>query len=564
KGNVLELGLEDEVPSRANALLDSLITYYNKLGIEESNQVALNTIDFIDERLQYISGELTDVEGGLQSFKEKNKTLGLSNEGELLLENLSAYDKEVATLEIQKEILKNIQKYLSDDQKAFDYVPTNLGLTNLTLVGLLEQFNMLLSQRLRLSSTAGESNPRWLEINAQIESIRSKIIQNINSIQQDFNVALQKTQNKARELQSRVRAAPKMERQFLEIRRQQNIKESLYLFLLQKREEAALSLAMTVPNAQIIDPANNTVKPIRPMKFNIFLIAMAIGLIVSSIIIYLRETLNTKIEDENDLTSLTSVPLLGRISKNSQKTSIVVTKESRTIIAESFKALRTNLNFIKNDNPSTVISITSTISGEGKSFISINLALAYAALDKKVALVGMDLRKPKLTDYLEESNPLEGVSTYLAGRSNFESILFKTNIGENITLVPSGPIPPNPNELLQNDRLKVLIDELRSRFDYIIIDTSPVGLVSDAIIISEFADQTLYIIRKSYTEKGALKLLNELYISHKVKGLGIVLNGITSNNRYGSYSYSNQKYYTYYDSEERGLMAKVKSFLRIK
>lgn len=557
--SVLEMTFKSPIPKKGVDILNTLVEVYNQATIEDKNRVGRNTIQFIDDRLKYLTRELADVESDLEQFKKTNEIPAeFSASVEDLLNQLSGTDQELARLEVQKSILEGLEAYLKDQLTLNEPAPVNLLPNNPRVSGLVDRYNDLLLERSRLAVAVTPENPSLKNLNAQVDVFRQSILTTLRNIRQETDLTINKIRGQSQRFQSRIGAFPSKERGLIEIKRQQSIKESLFLYLLQKREETALSLAVAVPNSRVVDPALNSGIPISPNKRSIYLLSLLIGLLIPSGWIYFRHLLTNTVQSESDISTQAAVPLLGAIAYKKVDDPVVVQANSRSAMAEMFRLLRTNLQFLSGGKSNQAVLITSSSSGEGKSFVTLNLGITLALADKKTVILELDLRKPKLIRYLTKQPAENGITHYLIGQLDAGQIVQQSNLHSNLYYVASGPIPPNPAELLLSDRLKTLLEQLRRDFDYILLDTPPVGMVADALLLGEQADCSLYVVRHGHTQKSTLSLIHELYTQKKLPQLAVVYNGVKSQGRYGygygkgyGYGYGYGYHYGYYDDEKR-------------
>jgi capsular exopolysaccharide synthesis family protein len=559
--SVLTLEIEDPVARKAADLLNMLIRVYNESAIDNKSQVASQTLDFIDERLRLLTDELSSVEGGLESYKQRNQipaeTAGTID---IILNEISSYDNAMTQQQIKLELLGAIEEMLERDVEEFELIPANLILEDASgLNQQIAQYNELLSNRERLKRSAAVNNPQLIETNQQLAKMRGNIVQSIDLYKRSVRLTTNETQQKISELQRRISQVPRQERELLEIKRQQNIKEALYLYLLQKKEEMALSAAIVLPNAQVIDAAVPNLEPIAPVPNRVYAVCFLLGLALPIGVIFLREMLDTNIYEESDIERLSDIPILGVLPEAGTKEKVVVTKESRSAIAERFRLLRTNLNYVSRRKDHQTILLTSGEGGDGKTFLTINLAISLALNGHKTVVIGMDLRKPKLSEYLvsRPDHNEKGVSNFLIGDMGPEQIVSRSEINKNLYYIPSGPLPPNPAELLSN---KPLVDKLfeyvQAEFDYILIDTSPVGLVTDALLLQAYADVSLFVVRSGKTPKEVLRRVDAMSRDGKLTNPAIILNGVTAGKGYGYYGKSNGYYY---ENTKKSWLSKLKS-----
>ncbi len=558
QSTVLDLSLQHTNLDLAKDILDTLILVYNEASLADKNQITESTIRFIDERLGLISGELTSVEKDVEAFKTSNKLTDITGEASLYLENVKVNDAQLNEVNIKLAAIQDIQRYVNSNSSK-EKLPSVFGINDPVLLGQITQLSELQLQRDRLLATTQEDNPLVQPLIKQIETTRSSIlssIQNINSSLMGSKRALESNNSR---FEGSIRKIPTQERQFIGIKRQQTIKETLYLYLLQKKEEAALSYASTLADSRIIDQAYSSGQPIKPKKALTYLIALFFGVAIPVGYLYLKELFNNRILSVADISNRTGTPVVGDIIYQEDTEPIVVTAVSRSAISEQFRAIRTNMQFIQGkqiNKLGRVTLFTSSMSGEGKSFIASNMAAAFAISGQRTVLLELDLRKPKISKYLNLNNKT-GLSNYLIGKAEIENIVKPSIIHENLFTIGSGPIPPNPSELLIQESLDELIQYLKSNFDEVIIDAPPIGLVTDAQILSRLADTTLYIIRHGVTFKEQVSQLNGLYNDHKFPKLNIIFNGVKIGGSYG-YGYG----YGYYSDDHSHSRKKIKNIIK--
>ncbi|PKV63236.1 GumC family protein [Pontibacter ramchanderi] len=560
---VMELSLTDPVPAKGKDILNKLIEVYNRESINEKNLAVTKTIQFIDERLIYLTGELSAVEKDVQNYLQENRIIDQSASGGLYLNTAHGLKQQITDNEIKLEILKSVESYLQKEENKYELVPTSLDISDPTLGGLIANFNNLQNQRRRLGRSVTESNPILRNVNEQLDILRLNILENIRNIREGLLVIRRNLQANARQFESQVWQVPSMQRELTEINRQQGVKEGLYLFLLQKREEAALSQAITPSNSRVIDPAVAGGSPIEPQSTNIYLIALLAGLAIPFAGIFLRDMLNDTVIEIRDVERATPTPILGEIGHNDTDQMLVISQQSRSSSAELFRLLRANLQFAAGGKENKVILVTSSMSGEGKTFFSLNLAASLVMTGKKVIVLGFDLRKPKLTQGVNLPNNI-GITNYLISDTvEVEDLIQFAPEMQELAIIGSGPIPPNPAELMLLPKIGTLIDELKAAFDYIILDSSPVGQVADSLALAPYIDSSLYIVRYNYTHKKQLQIIDELYKSRKLKHPMIVLNDAKKSNSYGySYGYG-YGYGNYYEEDgKKGLGGKLRKLVK--
>ncbi|RXG26005.1 GumC family protein [Leeuwenhoekiella marinoflava] len=556
---LLELRLGSPVKQKAQDILDQLIFEYNKEAIEDKNEVAVNTARFINERLDIISGELDTVEVGLEEFKETNSLTNIEAESSLFIQSASDYRKREQELQTQLTIAQSVIGYLQEDGKT-SLLPADIGLEGESVNVQIASYNGLVLQRNRILSGATEKNPTVTRLNAQIGQLRQTILGGLERTVSSLKIGLRDLKQQSRVIGSQIAQVPTKERQFRDISRQQEIKEALYIFLLQKREENSLSLAATSPKAKIVDSAYSLSIPLYPKPKIVLAAALLLGLGIPFLIIYIRRLLNNKIERREDLEKITKeIPIVGELPRVAKGDSDLVEENDRSVLAESFRILTTNLQYLlvnaKHEDKGYCLYTTSTVKGEGKTFTSINLAMTLANTGKKVVLIGADLRNPQLQRYDSDSKSMLGVSDYLVNDDHkLESLIHDSKFHPKLKLFLSGSIPPNPSELLRQSKFGRMIAELREQYDYVIVDTAPAMLVADTFLISKYADLILYVTRAGYTEKKLINFAVDAQNDGKLHDISFVINDVkTANFGYGN------KYGYAYGQDQPNLWKRFKS-----
>jgi capsular exopolysaccharide synthesis family protein len=565
--SVIQLSLKTTVPERGEDFLNTLLQKYQQAGMEDKNEMAANTIKFVNTRLDSLTQELNGVESRLQHFMSTNGMANIEEQSKLFLDQASQLDQELTKQQLQLKILQQIHQYVSQPEKSYDLVPSTLGIQDPTLLSLIQQYNALQLQRSQqVRAGASPNNPIVKTMDHQINELRNNIRENVSNLEKSVQLAINKLEEQNQAFENKIRNVPKLQRDYISIKRQQDIKQTLYIYLLQKREEASITKAAAVSNSKVIDPAKTIPQPVAPKKRLIYLAALLLGLGLPGGLLYLKETLSRKITSRQDVEALTDVPIYAEVGHSQKEGPLVVMSGVRSPVAEQFRNLRTNLNFVLGaTGKKKIILITSSMSGEGKSFVSLNLAMTYALLGKRTVLVDMDLRRPKLGRYLNMENHL-GVSSYLAGEKMLEALPAELTFGQhNLHFINSGPVPPNPAELLLQPAMDEMITWLQEKYDYILLDTPPVGLVTDAQVLEKYADASLYIIRHNYTMKEQLRGLKNLQQDKKLPGLGIVLNDIKAGDSYrygyGGYGYG-YGYYSENGHANSSVYQKVKASIK--
>ncbi|MGY3055211.1 tyrosine-protein kinase Etk/Wzc [Pedobacter sp. UYEF25] len=547
QSTVLDLTLETHVIERGKAILNTLIQVYNEAALSDKNRTTQSTMDFIDVRAKLISGELTSAEKDVEKYKSERGLTDLSSDASVFLDNVKANDAKLSEVNLKLSVIGDIRRYVNSKSPG-EKLPSTLGIEDPTLLAQINQLGQLQLDRDNLIASTGENNPRLLPIESQIETLRSGIKSSVENIYETVDNTKKALQGNNSQIQSSIKSVPGQERQLIGLERKKSIKETIYLYLLQKKEEAALSYASAVADSRIVDPAFGDSIPIKPKKQIIFLTALLLGILLPVGYIYGKDVLNNRVESSGDISRLTNTPMLGEVLLEMDSEAIVVTGNSRKAIAEQFRSIRTNMQFLhgkQQDGIGKVTLLTSSMSGEGKSFVASNIAAAMAIAGKKTVLLELDLRKPKVSKYLDLKNKI-GLSNYLIGKASIDDIVKQTSIDPNLYVIGSGPIPPNPSELLVQPEIEDLLTYLKANFDEILIDSPPIGLVTDAQILARLTDATIYLVRQNVTFKHQVRNLDQLFRKNTFPKLNVVLNGVKMGGRYGyGYGYG----YGYYSDD---------------
>ena len=533
--------------------INQLLEMYNRNTNNDKNEIAQKTAEFIDERISIISKELGSTEADLETFKRDAGITDLTSEAQIALAGNAEYEKKSVENRTQISLVNDLRKYLKGNE--YEVLPSNVGLQDAALIGAIERYNEMLVERKRLLRTSTENNPAIVNLDTSIRAMKANVQATLEGTLQGLMITKSNLDREASRYSRRIGNAPGQERAYVSIARQQEIKAGLYLMLLQKREENAIALAATANNAKIIDEAIADDTPVSPKRSMIYLIALVLGVGIPVGIIYLIELTKFKIEGRADVEKLTSVPIIGDIpltdEKNDKNGSIAVFENKNNLMSETFRNIRTNLQFML-DNDQKVILVTSTVSGEGKSFVSANLAISLSLLGKKVVIVGLDIRKPGLNKVFSLSNKEKGITQYLSNpETDLMELVQPSDINKNLFILPGGAVPPNPTELLARNGLDKAIEILKQNFDYVIMDTAPIGMVTDTLLVGRVADLSVYVCRADYTHKAEYTLINELAIEKKLSKLCTVINGVDLKKRKYGYYYGYGKYGKYYGYGKR-------------
>lgn len=569
EASILVLKITTEVPVKGRAVLNELVAQYNKRNIEDKNRIVDNTLRFIDDRLDLLTSELGKVEQGIESFRRENKIYNLEKQSELTVNELSTLKSQLEQQEIKLAVINMVSDYVSNPSKRFQLVPSSLGIEDVTLLALVQEYNSLQLKREQQLKSVQPQHPAVILLETQLEKVRTSLVENLYNIKKAATDVNNRLKQNYYAVQGQVTTIPRKERQSIEISRQQGIKEKLYVFLLQKREDAAITRASAIAGSVSLDPAVTSAAPVKPNKTNIYRFAFILGILIPVLIIYAKDLLNDKITTRSDISRNLNIPVVGEIAHHKLKNrTLVIGVKDRSMLAEQFRTLRTNLQFVLPvENKVHTLMVTSSTSGEGKTFNSINIGAAYALAGKRTVILELDLRKPKLSQALE-LNVSKGITHYLLKTATAADVCLPVSQIPNLYVVPSGVIPPNPSELLMHANMEHLMDYLKQHFDVIIMDTAPVGLVSDAKILSHFADATLYVIRQRYTYKKQLQLIKDLQGTGSLPNICLLVNDVKvggTDAYYGyGYSYGYGSGYDYENYHNRKSRAqKVKDFFGI-
>ena len=566
--NIIDLEIDGNTPAKSEDALKHLIELYVNLDIAEHNKIADSTIAFIDSRLAGVSGGLTDIDKGIESFKKTNHLTDLTSDSKAALENTNDAAKELAQKEVELKIVQDLEKYLKDDRNNSRIMPTTAPIKDAAFINTLEKYNTLQLQRQTYLQNTTEANPLIKNVDQQLLQLRGDLESLMRTYINGVTIEKNDLEKRSNQMAGIMSSVPSQERQYLDFTRKQNVMQQLYLYLLQTREQTAVSRSNNIGPIREFDSPERAPIPYFPNIIIITIAAIFLGLIIPSIVIFLKELLNNKVLTSEDVTNITNVPIVAEISHSKSAQQIVVSKDSRTEVSEQFRTLRTNLQFLMPNPSEKIIMTTSSMGGEGKSFIAMNLACALAITGKKVLLMEMDLRKPRISTALNVDNSI-GFSNYIVSDMRMRDVIKPSNIHPNCMLLSSGSLPPNPAELLVHDKVPALFTEAKAEFDYIVVDCSPVGLVTDALLLGKYADIVLYVVRQRYTFKKQMNMVQGLANDRKFRKIDIIFNDVKSIPGYGygyGYGYSmGYKYgYGYYDNERQGFFKRLFNFKKKK
>jgi len=559
EATLVTLSVSGSVPQQETDYLNKLMEVYLQQGLEVKNTTAEKTIEFITGQIGSISDSLSKVENTLENFRLSNRLVDVSREGNFIQNRLESYGNERSALILQKQYYVYLQEYVGSRNETGDIVsPGAMGVTNGSLERLVAELATLQQQKSMMKVNISEDLPAVTVIDKSIKDVKALIAENINSSMNSLDNAIKDSDHRISLVEAELNKLPGTERRLINIQRNFDLNNTVYNYLLEKKAEAGIAKASTVSDNRIIDHAESfNSAQISPKSRQNYIMALVLGLLIPAILILLIDYLNNKIIDKKDVEKGTSAPLIGFISHNNLKTEIPVAEKSGSTLAESFRSVRTSLKYFLKDTQSPVISISSTITAEGKTFISANLAAIIASLGKKVLLVGLDLRKPRTHKIFGVDNNT-GISNFLIGEEKYENIIIKTGV-ENLWYAPSGPVPPNPAELIESPAMKEFIDLAKKEFDYILIDTPPVAIVTDALLVSPLTDFYIFVVRQRYSSKDTLGMIDELHRNENIKALGILINDVSLTGYYGyglrygySMGYGYSYGYNYYGSNYYG------------
>lgn len=556
KATIIDLSFRDVCIQRAEDILNTVIAVYNENWIKDKNQIAVSTSMFINDRLGVIEGELGHVDENISTFKSENLLPDVQAASQLYMTERSQAQSQILTLNTQLSMARYIRNYLTAGSSRNQLLPANSGLESANIESQISEYNNLQLQRNNLVANSSEQNPLVVDMDESLRSMRMSIVSSVDNLITTLNTQIHSLEKSDQRATEHIAANPSQAKYLLSVERQQKVKEALYLFLLQKREENELSQAFTAYNTRIITPPTGSMAPTAPMKKNILLIGFALGLLIPVVIIFLQETMNTRIRGKKDLEGLSipfvgEIPLYGKVRRSGlfrkkvtplTETKVVVKEGSRDVVNEAFRVLRTNLEFVSGENgKGQVILMTSFNPGSGKTFLTVNIAATLAIKGKRVLVIDGDLRRGSTSVYV--GSPHHGLSNYLAGKvEHIEDVIVPASETVRFDVLPIGTIPPNPTELLAGERLQTLLADFRTRYDYILIDCPPIELVADTHIIGKYADRTIFVVRAGLLERSMLPELEVLYTEHKFKNMAVLLNGTEGN---GSYRYGYRYGYHY-------------------
>ncbi len=542
--DVINLTFHTSNVQKGQDILNTLAEIYNEDASEQNNVSAINTAKFIDIRLKLLTNELSDVEMDIEKYKQTNKLTDIQEDAKAYITKDNLYDQKQIEVEMQQHLVKYVEEFINNPANQYAPIP-NLGLTDLGMASMIQKYDELIMTRERLARSSSDENPALKILNQDISSIRKAIKTSIANSRKGLQINNSDITSQNSKMQSKIRNIPRQEREYIEIKRQQQVKESLFLFLLHKREEATLNMAVTVPKSRVLNTPDDAAF-IGPHRSLIMLIYLLIGLLIPALVIYILDLINTSIRSRHDVEKLTDIPVITELGHDNSDTIIIDYKANASSNSELFRLLRTKLQFTLDHPTEKVILVTSTMSGEGKTFVSLNLSIMLSLADKKVILLGLDLRNPQLAKNFKIKDK-NGLTAYLSGQeADYKPMIHKPERFPTLHVIPAGVVPPNPTELIMKERFDLLIDELKKQYDYIIIDSAPVGAVSDTFLIDRVSNLTLYICRAGFTDKRNIEFINRINTEKTLKRLFLVVNDVDlESNRYSyhsKYGYGYGKY----------------------
>jgi capsular exopolysaccharide synthesis family protein len=508
-------------------IVDQYMKEFVRASFEEKKLIARSTLQFIDTQLDTLKEELGGVERNLQNFRQKNEVFAPELQMQLFFNDLSETREKMTEDAVKIKVIDYLSHYMSDPKNSDKMVPSNLGIQEPTLITQITEFNQRQLQKEELLKTTQPENPLVKNVETSIEKLRQDILENLKNVRNAQKLSGGDLDVRRREADANVRSIPGKQKQLLEVTRRQEILQELYSFLLQKKLETAISSASTTSDIVILEPALAGYSPVSPNRNGLYTIALFLGIALPVGIIFLIEYLNDKVNSKSDISKATNTPILGEVGHAQEENALIVKQNDRSYIAEQFRIMRSNLQYVLPKNEKPVILVTSSFSGEGKSFVSTNLGAVMALSGKRTIILELDIRKPRIMKGLG-MNERKGITNFLVSDIDVRDITHSVPDVENLFVIPCGPVPPNPSEMLLDPKLETLFNELKKNYDAIVIDSAPVGLVSDAISLSRFANACVYIVRHNFTSKKQLKLIDDLYVDKKLPNLSIVINDISS------------------------------------
>jgi capsular exopolysaccharide synthesis family protein len=555
---IIQMSFEASNPYLAADVINEIMKEYQVATREDKNETNRRMLDFIDGRLKGVESELDSVTGSMIAYQKENNLIDAEVQSGSYFSRVEMADEELKTLKVQENFAQIIEGYLREGKNAYTLVPSSLGITDATLSTMISAYNVAqLERKALIDANVPVGNPRVEQIRDGIERLRVNILESLRNFRKSLNASINQMELTKSNANAQIRQLPAKQQRLIEIKTQQETKQTVYNLLLEKREQTAITLAGTISSMKVIEEAEADPIPVKPDPTNVLLISAVIGLAFPSLIIFIKELFNDKINTREDVEKITTVPIVGEIGHSFDKEPLVVRPNHRGLVAEQFRILRSNLQYVLNKIDKPVIMVTSSFSGEGKSYVSTNLGAVMALANKKTIILELDIRKPKILSHLNISKK-PGIINYILGKVKLEELPIPVEGCDNFFVMACGPIPPNPAEILLDQKLNELFNYLKQNFEVIIIDTAPIGMVSDAMTLSKFADATLYIVRQSYTSKKQVLSIDEFHNSGKIPKISILLNDVKIRTGYGYYGYGRYGYGYGYGQKSGGYYGEEK------
>ncbi|HFA51395.1 MAG TPA: polysaccharide biosynthesis tyrosine autokinase [Bacteroidetes bacterium] len=535
--NVLKVSMDDSSPEKMIEIIYKLVEVYNIYVQEEKNKIASRSLNFINDRLSGLSSELFNVEGSKANFQSyENVTTNIEASADQYIQKINTADKALDEINNTKVTLDNIEKFLNDPANKYEPIP-GFDLAGISFSSLISSYNRVINGRSRKLLTAKEAHPEIQAANESLAKMRKSLLSGIRLARSEISSKESTVREKVAPVKAKVARMPYVEKKLNEIGRQKSVKEELVIYMLQKREETAIGLATEVDNTQVLDAPLVGARPVGPNSAQYYILALLVGLALPVSFIYAFDRMNNKISSKKELKALSAIPFIGQVAYSKKEENKLIQPETNTVVAEMFRLIRTNLMFLMTKGQKSVMMVTSNQSGDGKTFISTNLGIALSLLNKKTIIIELDLRKPKMTERLigQDGTSLTGMTNYLVGECNMDKIIRPVEGYPYLDLISSGPTPPNPAELITGDRMVELIDQLKEEYEYIVIDTPPIGLVADAFLLDKVVTNSIFVVRANKTKRAEIRAINDLAAENKLVHPSIILNGTKMPKRYGYY-----------------------------
>jgi tyrosine-protein kinase Etk/Wzc len=555
QATILTLSMETQNITMAEDILNTIMSVYDSMNVEDKNRISNSTLHFIDDRLDALKDSLGGVEGKMRIFLERNQAFDIEGQSKNIITALGETQKTIGEQELHKRVADWLIEYISNSENLYKLVPTDLGIQEPSLIQLVSEYNRVQLEREGNLKTTTINNPLIQAFDVSLKKLRVNILEALKNVKQSYLLARNSLSEYNLNLQGQIKSMPGKNQQALTIQRNQKILEDLYSFLLQKKLETSISSASTISNSRVLESALGKNTPVKPDRKALYLSYFLIGLVIPVAVIAVFELMSDKVNNRMEIERATQAPILGEVGHSDDSQTLVVTRNSRRFIAEQFRIIRTNLQYIIGKDQTQVILVTSSFSGEGKSFVSTNMGAVMALSGKRTVIMEFDIRKPKIVTSLDLKRKM-GITNYIIGRASLDELPIPVQGVENLYVIACGPIPPNPSELLLSPRLKSLMDYVKENFEVVIMDTAPVGLVSDAVTLGVFANATIYIVRRGHTVRRLLGLIQDLYLTKKLPSISILLNDVKLEGGYYGGYYGGYGYYGYGYGHEGGYFEK--------